>query len=138
MSWNSRQKMLESVCYLDQHKQYQLDTSKPNLEPVDPKIHQLFESSWHVYLDTLGHSRRINKDGKLFPPMTPSITTPNGTINWNGPWVEAGVTREAYFKMKSMASRVGTGLGSMGQPRYFVLVEGRVLVMFMSYVMYDQ
>jgi len=103
-----RLQMLETYCYFDSHGIRRLDLSRPDLEPVDPDIEEVILHHWNEYLATLGQCRRVHYQNET----------------WIGDWVKANVSINSYYHIKSIAARIGAGLGSLGQPRYYLLIEG--------------
>ena len=109
-SW-SRVKMLEQYTYFDSHHVRRFDISRPDLEPVETADQHELTMHWPEYLTTLGQCRRVGHNHSIVVPYIAA-------------WQTANVSRESYYTVKSVARRFGAGLGSVGQPRYYVLVEG--------------
>ena len=107
----NRERMLEEYTFFTSHNVRKFDLSRPDMEVVPPSRLAELELHWPDYLRTLGTCRRVGHNHSVDFPYV-------------GAWVTAGVEREAYYKAKSVAGRIGAGLGSLGQPRYYVLVEG--------------
>lgn len=108
---NTRGTLLDSLCYYDSNHIRRLDDSGAvSLEPVTHKIYDEIVYYWPRYLESLGTIHR-------------NSSHVNHTA-WHGIWQQHNVSVTDYFKIKSIAARVGAGLGSLGVPRYYVLVEG--------------
>ena len=108
---SSRVRMLEEYTYFDSRHVRRFDVERPELSAVDAQTQHEFDTHWPDYLATLGQCRRIGHNHSVTVPYVAAYTTAN-------------VSREAYYTIKSIARRFGAGLGSVGQPRFYVLVEG--------------
>jgi uncharacterized protein (DUF2252 family) len=106
-----RKDMLAKFTYLDHNHIRRFDMSLTDIEPATPARIEELEKVWPSYLLSLGTCHRPG-----------SGRSP--TVRWVGPWKYANTTVEEFMEVKSVAGRVNAGLGSVGQPRFFVLVEG--------------
>lgn len=137
---NTRKAMLDKLSYIDSDGVRRLDDSgkKKSLEPASHQVYDRILHYWPNYLESLGTIHRNNSNALY-------ISQRNHTLSWRGAWqhtddhhvshhctdcthkhggVEDMELRKRYFTIKSVAKRVGAGLGSLGVPRYYVLVEG--------------
>ena len=107
----SRERMLEEYTYFSSKGVRRFDLSRPDMEEVPERLQAELTLHWPDYLRTLGSCRRVGHNHSIDFPYI-------------GAWVTAGIHQTSYYAIKSIAGRIGAGLGSLGQPRYYVLVEG--------------
>ena len=107
----SRERMLEEHTYFNSKGVRRFDLSQPDMEAVPERVQAELVLHWPDYLHTLGSCRRVGHNHSVEFPYV-------------GAWQSAGVSQSSYYAIKSIAGRIGAGLGSLGQPRYYILVEG--------------
>lgn len=149
----NRKKMLQKFCYIDPTSgELRLNDEITSLDAVEPEIAAEIHAAWPDYLQSLNalHRGLMQQRAKQYIDAANTALKGEGTASsssthaapekvasvvsfeanhppWSlldEPWTQANVTIQEYFRIKSLANRIGAGMGSLGSRRLFALCEG--------------
>lgn len=113
----TRVKMLDTFSTVDDGaRRLDVENNKKLAEASQEEVDEI-KANWKNYISSLGavHRSRMHRVADKQTTMHsisyhPAASTPSGLLD--------------FYHVKSVARRIGAGLGSMGVARFFVLVEG--------------
>lgn len=140
-------------CYIDPTSgELRLNDEITSLDAVEPEIAAEIHAAWPDYLQSLNalHRGLMQQRAKQYIDAANTALKGEGTASsssthaapekvasvvsfeanhppWSlldEPWTQANVTIQEYFRIKSLANRIGAGMGSLGSRRLFALCEG--------------
>lgn len=101
-----------------------LDNFLEDVEDKDGGTYTAREEMLNEWTDVSGSTRRFDLGHEDLESIASSVRTEIQNHFTSYRYTTDNYYRSSYFTIKDMAKRINAGTGSLGTPRYYVLVEG--------------
>jgi hypothetical protein len=126
---HSRKEMLKKYTRKDEEGKRVFNLAKHKLKAISPTDEREIRTHWDSYIRSIGQLNRLNMDSLhrhslAFEKLVYMNADGSATLSPPSSSSPLPSSLSSFYTVKSLSSRVESGLGSLGVKRFWALVEG--------------